>query len=139
MNSRRQRNPSRVFVAGGLEDVPAIEQVLSTLDPNAYGQVFVEALGDDDVRLLSPPPRVTVTWLVRSTRTSRVRPLLFSEHGEALAEAIGGWVAEWMPEGLESGDECLMWVGCASSSMVGSLFDRLCGRLGNLRALPEYH
>ncbi len=135
---RHQRSRERVFIAGALEDLPAIESLLSMSGPDAYGQVYIEIGDESDVRPVSAPGRVTVTWLPRANRSGRVRPTLLSRRGEALAEAIDGWVAEWMPEDADREDVCLMWLGCADSSFVTALYDRLYAHLGNVHALPEY-
>jgi NADPH-dependent ferric siderophore reductase len=139
MGSRhRHRALEPVLIAGDLEDLPAIEHVLSLLPDDAYGRVFIETLYDDQARTLAVPKRVTVTWLARAVRPSAIRPLVFAARGEALTGAIAGWVAEWMPGDPDAACTSLMWIGCAASAHVEALYGELDQRLQNLHALPEH-
>ncbi|WP_413601956.1 SIP domain-containing protein [Curtobacterium sp. Curtsp57] len=115
--ARTRRQPSeRILIAGSSDDLVEIHRLLLDLPENAYGQVFVEVALDEQVRILPAPPRVTVTWLVRSARTSAVAPLVFADHGEALAAAVIGWAAEWCVADCEP--RTTVWIGCADSPWV---------------------
>ncbi|MCS5506229.1 siderophore-interacting protein [Curtobacterium flaccumfaciens] len=115
--ARTRRQPSeRILIAGGAEDLVEIHRQLEELPENAYGQVFVEVALDEQIRILPAPPRVTVTWLVRSARSSAVAPLVFADHGEALAQALTGWAAEWCVTGCEP--RTSVWIGCADSPWI---------------------
>jgi NADPH-dependent ferric siderophore reductase len=115
--ARTRRQPSeRILIAGGAEDLVEIHRQLEELPENAYGQVFVEVALDEQIRILPAPPRVTVTWLVRSARSSAVAPLVFADHGEALAHALTGWAAEWCVPGCEP--RTSVWIGCADSPWI---------------------
>ncbi|QSB22367.1 SIP domain-containing protein [Curtobacterium sp. 24E2] len=115
--ARTRRQPSeRILIAGGVEDLPEIRRQLEDLPENAYGQVFVEVALDEQIRILPAPPRVTVTWLVRSARASAVSPLVFADHGEALAHALTGWAAEWCVAECEP--RTSVWIGCTDSPWV---------------------
>jgi NADPH-dependent ferric siderophore reductase len=115
--ARTRRQPSeRILIAGGAEDLVEIHRQLEELPENAYGQVFVEVAVDEQIRILPAPPRVTVTWLVRSARSSAVAPLVFADHGEALAHALTGWAAEWCVMGCEP--RTSVWIGCADSPWI---------------------
>ena len=115
--ARTRRQPSeRILIAGGVDDIPEMTRMLEDLPENAYGQVFVEAALAEQVRTLPAPPRVTVTWLLRSARTSAVSPLVFADHGEALAHALTGWAAEWCVADCEP--RTSVWIGCADSPWV---------------------
>jgi len=115
--ARTRRQPSeRILLAGGVDDLPEIIRMLEDLPENAYGQVFVEVALDEQVRPLPAPPRVTVTWLVRSARESAVAPLVFADHGEALAAAVTGWASEWCVADCEP--RTAVWIGCADSPWV---------------------
>lgn len=115
--ARTRRQPSeRVLIAGGVEDLPEITRMLEDLPVNAYGQVFVEAALPEQVRSLPAPGRVTVTWLLRSARRSAVSSLVFADHGEALAEAVTGWAAEWCVADCEP--RTTVWIGCVDSPWV---------------------
>jgi NADPH-dependent ferric siderophore reductase len=116
MTRNRQEPAPRVLVAGCADDLPEIHRQLLELPDTAYGQVFVEVALADEVRILPAPPRVGVTWLVRSTRGSRIASLVFADRGEALAEAVIGWAAEWCVAGSEP---CtVLWIGCTESPWV---------------------
>ncbi len=116
MTRNRQPPAEHVLVAGCADDLPEIHRQLVELPDTAYGQVFVEVALEDEVRILPAPPRVSVTWLVRSGRPSRVASLVFADRGEALAEAVIGWAAEWCVAG---GEPCrTLWIGCAESPWV---------------------
>ncbi|MBM7801570.1 NADPH-dependent ferric siderophore reductase [Curtobacterium luteum] len=115
--ARTRRQPSeRVLVAGSARDLPEIRRQLLELPDDAYGQVFVEVAVDEEVRILPAPPGVAVTWLVRSTRASRVATLAFADHGEVLAEAVTAWAGEWCVVGCEPCTS--VWIGCAESAWV---------------------
>lgn len=115
--ARTRRQPSeRILLAGGVDDLPAITRMLEDLPANAYGQVFVETALPEQVHTLPAPPRVTVTWLVRSARPSAVASLVFADHGEALASAVTGWAAEWCVADCEP--RTTVWIGCADSPWV---------------------
>jgi NADPH-dependent ferric siderophore reductase len=161
MGSRHRKHVAdRVFIAGDLADVTAIQHILSVLPDDAYGQVYIEVLDERDVIALDAPRRVAVTWLPRVVRASAVRPLAFATHGEALATAIAGWVGEWMPAAARSEDDVLeasdhpaspssaagsdaaqdnviMWIGCAGSARITALYEVLQARLAGLNALPD--
>ncbi|WP_344757305.1 SIP domain-containing protein [Gryllotalpicola koreensis] len=141
----RKHTQDRVFIAGDLADLSAIQHVLALLPDDAYGQVYIEILDERDIVPLDAPSRVTVTWLPRVMRTSAVRPLAFAAHGEALAGAIAGWLGEWMPgtafgengELAASDQPVIMWIGCAGSAHIAALYDVLQPRLTGLNALPD--
>jgi NADPH-dependent ferric siderophore reductase len=115
--ARTRRQPSeRILLAGGVDDLPEITRMLEDLPENAYGQVFVEAALPEQVRPLPAPSRVTVSWLVRSARPSAVAPLVFADHGEALAAAVTGWASEWCVADCEP--RTTVWIGCAESPWV---------------------
>lgn len=130
------RHPAEhVLIAGDLDDLPAIEHLLGRLAENSYGQVFIETLGAR--RELRAPGRVTVNWLERTGRPSQIKPLVFAARGEALATAVAGWVAEWMPGDPANGSTALMWIGCTASEHMSALYEHLCAELHNLSLLPE--
>lgn len=75
-------------------DLGELREWLAALDPQAYGQVFVEAgpqaapaetRVDPAAQTLATPDRVGVTWLRSAERA-----------GAALAKAVDAWFAEWL-------------------------------------------
>ncbi|WP_071300825.1 SIP domain-containing protein [Curtobacterium sp. MCBA15_001] len=110
------RPGERVMLAGAVEDLAEIHRRLVGLSDAAYGQVFVEVALAEQVRILPAPPRVTVTWLVRTERPSAVPPLCFADHGEALAAAVIGWATEWCRP--DSEPHTTIWIGCSDSVWI---------------------
>jgi len=98
-----------ILVAGGFDELPAIEALLFLLPETTYGQVLVETPADVDLPALSGPVRVTVTKLARARD---------DEPGALLADAVHGWLAEWMPDEPESGRAFTIWVGGAAHDRV---------------------
>lgn len=86
----------RVCIFAAACDLTVAQEVLLGLPPDAYGQVY---LADTDEVDLVAPARVQV---------NRLSPAL----GPCpLAEAMTGWAAEWLPEGVElTGDIPTVWV-----------------------------
>lgn len=106
----------RVMIAGAVEDLAEIHRRLVHLPESAYGQVFVEVALAEQVRILPAPPRVTVTWLIRTERPSVVPPLCFADHGEALAAAVVAWASEWCRPDCEP--RTSVWIGCSDSVWI---------------------
>ncbi|MGB3840588.1 MAG: SIP domain-containing protein [Rhodanobacter sp.] len=73
-----------------------LEILLATLPLCAVGRVFIEVPEQDDVSLVSAPPRMTVTWLPR-TRRSGIR----RSTGEALTRAAIAWADEMLCDDSE--------------------------------------
>ena len=120
MARSRWRPSTRVLLAGDATELPDIVAMLATLPDNAYGQVFIEAALPEDVRPVPAPSRVTVTWLLRCSRASRLGSLVFADHGEALAVALVAWAGEWLTDdGLAAADApTRVWIGCGASPWV---------------------
>jgi NADPH-dependent ferric siderophore reductase len=73
-----------VLLAAGTEDLLVVETVLATLPAKARGQVFIEVDSADEVRQLTAPGRVCVSWLLR-------------DRGQTLNRAVDAWLAEMLP------------------------------------------
>ena len=103
MRPHRRRGPlQHVLVAGGHEELPAIETLLVLLPETAYGQVLVETPPQIDLPALSAPARVAVARLARAET---------DEPGTRLAGAVHAWLAEWMPEEPDSDRVVTLWAG----------------------------
>lgn len=96
-------------MAGGVEDLSAIQTLLVLLPETAYGQVFVETPADVAPLTLLAPPRVTVTELPCAADAVR---------GQQLVAAVQAWLAEWMPEEPEAARSLTLWLGSAARDQV---------------------
>lgn len=92
-----------MLVAGGFDELPAIEALLCLLPETAYGQVLVEVPADVEPPVLAAPARMTVTRLVCAEEPG--------EPGARLAEAVQAWVAEWIPDEPDLAREVTLWLG----------------------------
>lgn len=91
---------SHVLLAGGSSDIRTIRALLLDLPGTAYGQVFIEVASPIQVVSLPAPPRVSVTWLFRHSRShdsARGIPII---RGELVADAVSAWISEWLPVDL---------------------------------------
>lgn len=111
----------RVCIFAESCDVAAAQQVLLDLPPDAYGQVYVA----DDALPLGAPARVQINRV--TSRPGRC----------ALAEALSGWAAEWLPEGAASTDESpTVWVLPGATASLAASEHECVTRL--LTALPSH-
>jgi NADPH-dependent ferric siderophore reductase len=86
-----------VLLAGTADDLPVIETALATLPAKARGQVFIEVGSIDEVRELSAPGRVCVTWLAR-------------ESGHSIQIAVEAWLAEMLPVEFDREHRVYAWI-----------------------------
>jgi len=117
MRSHRRRAPlEHVLVAGDVAELESITALLALLPDNAYGQVYVESSGTDDVPAVPAPPRVTVSHVVRAEHHAT---------GELLSEAVACWLAEWMPDEPQPERLISIWAGTTVTGGVPTLGARL--------------
>lgn len=110
----------KVCIVADACDFAAAQQVLLGLPADAYGQVYVA----DDTLPLGAPERVQVNRV-----TSRPGQC-------ALAEALSGWAAEWLPEGAASaGASPTVWVLPGATAALAASEHECVTRL--LTALPS--
>ncbi len=65
-----------------------LEALIATLPLCATGRIFVEVPDDAHVGEITAPPRMTVTWLDRSSRGG--------QPGQALTRAVTAWADEML-------------------------------------------
>ena len=94
-----------VLLAGTSDDLPVIETALATLPAKARGQVFVEIDSMDEMRELSAPGRVCVTWLSR-------------ESGRSIHVAVEAWLAEMLPVDLDREHRVYAWIAVEGAARV---------------------
>lgn len=110
MRPHRRRGPlQHILVAGSSDELPAIEALLFLLPETTYGQVLIESPADLDLPALARPGRVTVTRLARAQD---------DEPGVLLADAVHGWLAEWMPDEPDAARVFTIWVGGTARDRV---------------------
>jgi NADPH-dependent ferric siderophore reductase len=85
-----------VLLAAGAADVLVVETVLATLPTRARGQVFIEVDSADQVRQLTAPGRVCVSWLCR-------------DRGQSLTAAVDAWLAEMLPVEFDREHRVYAW------------------------------
>lgn len=85
--SRRRGPSTRVCIFADACDLLAARQLLLELPDDAYGQLYISA--DHEPIVLPAPSRVQVSWLGHRVGAC------------ALAEAMAGWAAEWLPDGTD--------------------------------------
>ncbi|WP_111718437.1 SIP domain-containing protein [Homoserinimonas sp. OAct 916] len=79
-----------------------LELALAALPLCARGRVFVEVPTPDHIGLLAVPPRMTVTWLARSTRSGAPGTAEACRPGTAVSRAARAWAAEMICEAAET-------------------------------------
>ncbi|MDK8346201.1 siderophore-interacting protein [Brevibacterium sp. UMB1308A] len=75
---------SQVLIAGDETAVPAISNIVESLDPEMRGAVFLEVPSSGDIQGFTAPHGVTVSWLPRESHTGTTR-------GDLLYRAVQEW------------------------------------------------
>lgn len=127
--AKRRTPRTHYLIAGDSIDLPLLEDMVSRLPINAYGQVFVEIEDENQVQQWALPENITVTWLVRDEED------VMTPSGELLAGAVTAWAGEWMPDDETAHESPFdLWIGCLTSERVGALSRELAHRLEALSA-----
>ena len=119
--------PRFLFIGDG-HDLAVIDGMLGRLPVDAYGQVIIEVASEIQIRRITAPVGIGVTWLCRD------RPRRFDEpmipRGELAARALTAWIAEWMPEHhAEIAEPFVMWIGATTSPRMSEAYSELSSRL----------
>lgn len=95
---RRSTKAQHLIVAdeGSLAE---LEAALATLPLCATGRVFIEVPDPDSISTVAAPPRMTVTWLPRSSRTGEPGTGRRCARGTAAARAAIAWSDEMLCDG----------------------------------------
>lgn len=121
MRSHRRRSPiEHILLAGEIEDLGAIQAVLAVLPADAYGQVLLEVDTLDQAPVVIAPLRVTVVLLEREHPREAAGELPVPR-GARLADAVGAWVAEWMPADADADRVVTLWIGGRASDPLNAL------------------
>jgi hypothetical protein len=93
---RASRRPQvQHLITADENSLAELEVLLATLPLRAVGRVFIEVADQDDVSVVSAPPRMTVTWLPRTRRGIR------RTAGETLTRAATAWADEMLCDDSE--------------------------------------
>ena len=93
---RASRRPQvQHLITADENSLAELEVLLATLPLCAVGRVFIEVADQDDVSVVSAPPRMTVTWLSRTRRGIR------RTAGETLTRAATAWADEMLCDDSE--------------------------------------
>ena len=93
---RAARRRAHHLVAADERSLLELELFLATLPLCATGRVFIEVPDASQVGFVSAPPRMTVTWLTRASRTGAPGTGRLCASGEALARAVSAWADEML-------------------------------------------
>lgn len=116
MRSHRRRGPvDHILIAGQIDDLPCIRAALAILAADSYGQVFIEAPADTPLDLVSP-----------------FRVSIHRVDEGCLADAIEGWVGEWVPDETDPHRRVAVWVGSHAISQVASTYQQFAGLVDQL-------
>ncbi|PJJ61627.1 SIP domain-containing protein [Compostimonas suwonensis] len=73
-----------------------LELAIAALPLCARGRVFVEVQSASDVGVLAVPPRMTVSWLVRDSRSGAPGTAESCHRGTAMERAATAWASEML-------------------------------------------
>jgi hypothetical protein len=93
---RAARQLSHHLVTADEHSLADLEVFLAALPLCATGRIFVEVPEPGDIGMLQVPPRMTVTWLARSTRSGAPGSGRGCAPGTALARATCAWADEML-------------------------------------------
>lgn len=95
---RASRQRSHHLVTADEHSLADLEVFLATLPLCATGRIFIEVAEAGDIGVVQAPPRMTVTWLARSTRSGTPGTGRSCTPGTALARATCAWADEMLCE-----------------------------------------
>lgn len=100
---RAQRRSSKAqhLVVADEASFAELEAVLATLPLCATGRVFIEVPDAASISAVSVPPRMTVTWLPRATRSGAPGTGRRCAPGAAASRAAIAWADEMLCDGAE--------------------------------------
>ena len=101
--ARRSAKAQHLIVADE-HSLAELEAALVALPLCATGRVFVEVPDAAAISTVAAPPRMTVTWLSRATRTGAAGTGRRCARGAAAARAAIAWADEMLCDGAQ-GDE----------------------------------
>ncbi|PRB08312.1 SIP domain-containing protein [Microbacterium sp. MYb64] len=97
---RRSTKAQHLIVADE-RSLAELEAELSTLPLCATGRVFIEVPDAESISAVTVPPRMTVTWLPRASRSGAPGTARRCAQGTAAARAAIAWADEMLCDGAE--------------------------------------
>lgn len=125
--ARRRARATSVqhLVAADETTLADLEGMLATLPLCATGRVFIEVADDADVRVLTAPSRMTVTWLPRSSRSGTPGTGEQCARGVALTRAVTAWADEMLCDESDDKTHVTLMTGfLATADIVDHLTER---------------
>lgn len=95
---RAARQRAHHLVTADENALADLEVFLATLPLCATGRIFIEVADQADIGTVQAPPRMTVTWLARSTRSGAPGTGRGCAPGMALSRATCAWADEMLCE-----------------------------------------
>ncbi|MGW8484178.1 SIP domain-containing protein [Microbacterium sp. NPDC055903] len=123
---RAARQRSHHLVAADENSLTDLEVFLATLPLCASGRIFIEVPAVADIATIEAPPRMTVTWLARESRSGAPGSGRSCAPGTAVARATTAWADEMFCDG-DAGSTRVTLLGgyLGTAEIVEHLTDRL--------------
>lgn len=138
---RAQRRASRRpqvqhLITADEHSLVELEALLATLPLCTTGRIFVEVPDADSIVPLSAPPRMTISWLPRASRSGAPGTGRRCAPGAAVSRAAIAWADEMLCVGDTDAPASLPTRITLLGGFVGTadIVDHLTGRLGVERA-----
>lgn len=112
-----------VLAAGDASELADLRKWCAALAEDAYGQIFIETSAVTQIEAIDAPPGVGITWICRDRNPLCAERCLRA--GDALANAVDGWVDEWLRADSSSGRRVTLWAGARSNTAMRDFWDRL--------------
>ncbi|GAA5148882.1 hypothetical protein GCM10025768_11260 [Microbacterium pseudoresistens] len=92
----RRRPRAQHLVTADENSLVELEALIATLPLCATGRVFVEVADADQIAAIAVPPRMTITWLPRASRSGEPGSSRRCATGAALTRAVTAWADEML-------------------------------------------
>jgi len=135
---RADRLRSRHLVTADENSLAELEAFLATLPLCASGRVFIEVPEQSDISVVEAPPRMTVTWLARSSRSGAPGTGRPCAPGTALARATCAWADEMLCDGEMSTNVTLLGGYLGTADIVEHLTGTLEVAGANIHAPEQF-
>lgn len=93
---RAERRRAHHLVTADEHSMTELQVFLATLPLCASGRIFIEVPESHDIGVIDAPPRMTVTWLARGSRSGAPGTGRSCAPGMAIARATCAWADEML-------------------------------------------